>query len=148
MLWCHHVKHWLKVIVWSVTCKNNYEIFFRSTYKLLYTCLTWSFILPIFSTFFTCNYDNWASTQKTCLLRFVNNKGADQPAHPHSLISAFVFVFCKVSYPNLLQAKFPLSSLSSLVCISLCRKPRRQVFSRRCLYNAWPVVQELTAPAK
>ena len=28
--------------------------------------------------------------EKTCLRRFANNKGADQPAHPLSLISAFV----------------------------------------------------------
>ena len=28
--------------------------------------------------------------EKTCLWGFVNNKGADQPAHPRSLISAFV----------------------------------------------------------
>ena len=28
--------------------------------------------------------------EKTCLREFANNKGADQPAHPHSLISAFV----------------------------------------------------------
>ena len=28
---------------------------------------------------------------KTCLMSYVNNKGADQPAHPRSLISAFVF---------------------------------------------------------
>ena len=28
--------------------------------------------------------------EKTCLRRFANNKGADQPAHPRSLISAFV----------------------------------------------------------
>ena len=28
--------------------------------------------------------------EKTCLLRFANNKGADQPAHPRNLISAFV----------------------------------------------------------
>ena len=25
-----------------------------------------------------------------CLMSYANNKGADQPAHPHSLISAFV----------------------------------------------------------
>ena len=25
-----------------------------------------------------------------CLMAYVNNKGADQPAHPHSLISTFV----------------------------------------------------------
>ena len=29
--------------------------------------------------------------EKTCLRGFANNKGADQPAHPRSLISAFVF---------------------------------------------------------
>ena len=28
--------------------------------------------------------------EKTCLMSYANNKGADQPAHPHSLISAFV----------------------------------------------------------
>ena len=28
---------------------------------------------------------------KTCLRGFANNTGADQPAHPRSLISAFVF---------------------------------------------------------
>ena len=34
----------------------------------------------------------WASTRyfKTCLRGFANNKGTDQPAHMHSLISAFV----------------------------------------------------------
>ena len=33
--------------------------------------------------------------EKTCLRRFANNTGADQPAHPRSLISAFVFRFLK-----------------------------------------------------
>ena len=28
--------------------------------------------------------------EKTCLMPYANNKGADQPMHPHSLISAFV----------------------------------------------------------
>ena len=28
--------------------------------------------------------------EKTCLMLYANNKGADQPAHPHSLISSFV----------------------------------------------------------
>ena len=32
-------------------------------------------------------------SEKTCLLGFANNKAADQPAHPHSLISAFVIRF-------------------------------------------------------
>ena len=28
--------------------------------------------------------------EKTCLMSYANNKCADQPAHPHSLISVFV----------------------------------------------------------
>ena len=31
--------------------------------------------------------------KKTCLRRFANNKGADQPAHARSLISTFVIRF-------------------------------------------------------
>ena len=31
--------------------------------------------------------------EKTCLPGVANNKGADQPAHPRSLISAFVICF-------------------------------------------------------
>ena len=31
--------------------------------------------------------------KKTCLRGFANNTGADQPAHPRSLISTFVILF-------------------------------------------------------
>ena len=34
-----------------------------------------------------------ARREKTCLRMFANNKGAGQPAHPRSLISAFVIRF-------------------------------------------------------
>ena len=34
-------------------------------------------------------------SEKICLRGFVNNTGADQPAHPRSLISAFVIRFLK-----------------------------------------------------
>ena len=44
--------------------------------------------------------------EKTCLRSFVNNKGADQPAHPRSLISAFIIHFLEASYLSLIQAKF------------------------------------------
>ena len=44
--------------------------------------------------------------KKTCLRGFANNKGADQPAHPHRLISAFVIHVWKVSSLNMLQVKF------------------------------------------
>ena len=51
----------------------------------------------------------------------VNNKGADQPAHPHSLISAFVFHSFEsiISRPSV--AKETGLNL-------LCRKHRRQVY--------------------
>ena len=50
--------------------------------------------------------------EKTCLRGFANNTGADQPAHPRSLISAFVIRVLKVPYLSLLQAKFYFSSYS------------------------------------
>ena len=42
--------------------------------------------------------------EKMCLMLNANNKGADQPAHPRSLISAFI-VRC-------------LDSVMSLVCVT------------------------------
>ena len=47
---------------------------------------------------------------KTCLPGFANNKGADQPAHPRRLISTLLFTVWKVSYLDLLRAKFQFSS--------------------------------------
>ena len=35
----------------------------------------------------------WPRREKTCLRGFSNNTGADQPAHPRRLISAFVIRF-------------------------------------------------------
>ena len=35
----------------------------------------------------------WPQREKTCLRGFANNTSADQPAHPRSLISAFVIHF-------------------------------------------------------
>ena len=34
--------------------------------------------------------------EKTCLRGFANNTGSDQPAHPRSLISAFVIHFLEI----------------------------------------------------
>ena len=48
----------------------------------------------------------WASTRETCLRRFVNNKGAEQPAHPRRLISAFIIRVLKRIMSKLAQAKF------------------------------------------
>ena len=38
----------------------------------------------------SCQIVNELGHEKMCLMSYVNNKGADQPAHPRSLISAFV----------------------------------------------------------
>ena len=51
-----------------------------------------------------------ASTQENLSLTFVNNKTADQPAHPLRLTSTFVNHLLRVSYLNLRQAKFEYSS--------------------------------------
>ena len=39
--------------------------------------------------------------EKTCLGGFANNTGADQPVHPRSLISTFVFQFLESIICNL-----------------------------------------------
>ena len=38
-----------------------------------------------------CTVEYGPRREKTCLWGFENKKGADQPAHPRRLISAFVF---------------------------------------------------------
>ena len=61
--------------------------------------------LNFFLNFFPCHdleiaYDRISygpRREKTCLRRFANNTGADQPAHPRSLISAFVVHFLESS---------------------------------------------------
>ena len=73
--------------------------------------------------------------EKTCLRGFANNKGADQPAHPRSLISAFVIRLLKSIKPRLATSEislFYLVSVAEETGLSLAlSKPRRQVFSRR-----------------
>ena len=51
-------------------------------------CSVHSGILDVLSTIFTCLIG--PGHAKTCLMPYANNKGADQPAHPRSLISTFV----------------------------------------------------------
>ena len=49
--------------------------------------------------------------EKPCLREYSSNKDANQPAHPHSLISAFVIRFLESTiYQSLLQEKFQFSS--------------------------------------
>ena len=66
--------------------------------------------------------------EKTCLRSFANNKGADQPAHPRSLISAFVIHYLENTVVKLAPCKIPFLWLVSVaeetVLIRLCWKPQ------------------------
>ena len=55
--------------------------------------------------------------EKTCLMSYANNKGADQPAHLHSLISAFV-VRCLDSVMSLVS----VTKISSLMLASVAEQ--------------------------
>ena len=69
-----------------------------------------------------------------CLMSYANNKGTDQPAHPHSLINAFV-VRCLDSIVPIL-AKFKISRIYLIsvgeqagLSLTWSQTPRRHVFS-------------------
>ena len=58
---------------------------------------------------------NGPQREKTCLRGLANNTGADQPAHPRSLISAFVIrlmesIICKLATGDI--------SIFQLVCVA------------------------------
>ena len=81
------------------------------------------------------NFDIWAMSWENLFMPYANNKGADQPAHPRSLISTFV-VHCLDTCSMI--SLVSISEISSLQLVSgaahagLCltwSKPRRQVFS-------------------
>ena len=55
--------------------------------------------------------------EKPCLTLYANNKGADQPAHPRSLISAFV-VCCLDSVMSLVS----VTQISSLMLASVAEQ--------------------------
>ena len=48
----------------------------------------------------------WPRRDKACLREFANNTDADQPAHLHSLISAFVIRFLERIISKLATIKF------------------------------------------
>ena len=57
------------------------------------------------------------SHEKTCLMSYANNKGADQPAHPRSLISAFI-VRCLDSVMSLVSVIY----ISNLMLASVAEQ--------------------------
>ena len=56
----------------------------------------------------------WTSSLVTCLRGFANNKGADQPAHTRSLISAFVIRFLESTIYDLATSEFSIFQLVSI----------------------------------
>ena len=71
---------------------------------------------------------------KMCLMRYVNNKGAEQPAHPCSLISTFV-VRCLDSMICILAvskvSRFQLTSVAEQVGLNMTwSKIPQDMFSR------------------
>ena len=46
--------------------------------------------------------------EKTCLRWIANNKGADQPAHPRSLISAYVICLLESIIPKLATSEISI----------------------------------------
>ena len=92
--------------------------------------------------------------EKMCLMSYANNKGADQPAHPPSLISAFVFrcLDSIISLDSIAEiSKLKLASVAAqaglcltwsetpkdtfcrvLAQIYACRTPGGQLFPRNC----------------
>ena len=52
--------------------------------------------------------------EKTCLQRFANNTGADQPAHPRSLISTFVIRFLGSDICKLATSEISIFLLASV----------------------------------
>ena len=53
-------------------------------------------------------FKNGPRHEKTCLRGFANNTGADQPAHPRSLISAFVIRFLEIIICKLATGKISI----------------------------------------
>ena len=57
----------------------------------------------------TVFFDIWAMSWENLIMACANNKGADQPEHPRSLSSTFVFCFLYSTIPLL-----AISEISSL----------------------------------
>ena len=56
----------------------------------------------------------WQRREKTCIRGFGNNKGADQPVHPHSLISTFVIRLLESIISSLARREISIFTLVSI----------------------------------
>ena len=76
--------------------------------------------------------------EKICLMSYANNKGADQPAHPSSLISAFI-VRCLDSIISLNSiseiSRLLLASVAGWFVTTLVRNSWRHIMSCRSSHD-------------
>ena len=80
--------------------------------------------------------------EKNCLRWFANNKGADQPAYPRSLVSPFVIRYLEGIVAKLAQCKIPLFSLLSVaeetgLSLALSETPKTGFVATRPIYFSW-----------
>ena len=74
--------------------------------------------------------------EKMCLMSYANNKGADQPAHPRSLISTFV-IRCLDRVISLDSvAEISRLQLASVVHRTVCVWPDRKL-PKTCFVVSW-----------
>ena len=71
--------------------------------------------------------------EKTCLMPYANNKRADKPAHPRSLISAYVVRWLDSIIPVLAKSKIAILRLVSLaeqtgLCLIWSQTPKTGFF--------------------
>ena len=81
---------------------------------------------------------------KTCLRGFANNTGADQPAHPRRLISAFVIRFLKSIISKLATSKIAIIYLASAaeetgLSLTLSGTPKTGFVALRPIYEIFKV---------
>ena len=81
-------------------------------YSYILLCLQTTVGLRICRKGMFCCWNEVSRALRKCVLSYVNNKGADQPAHPHSLISAFV-VRCLGSIISLVSISEIFKTLAS-----------------------------------
>ena len=75
---------------WHVFSLQQGENFLVTNAKeLTEVSVEWEYLIHCF--LLIVWFTNWAMSWENLFMPYANNKGADQPAHPHSLISAFVF---------------------------------------------------------
>ena len=99
--------YWINVVIpvlilglgcWTAAAQNDYSGNFPEYSKTKRSSLIKIYMYAV------CPSVCWATSWENLLMPYVNNKGADQPAHPRSLISTFVFRWLDSKTPLLAKA--------------------------------------------